>query len=67
MWLTAKCYLVQNQNKIGENKYSCKGVAKKHNDLHFECYKDVLDVFHKTTIASATEGAYILEYMITTR
>ena len=39
VWLTAKCYLVQDQNKIGNNKYSCKGVSKKHNDLCFERYK----------------------------
>ena len=43
MWLTAKCYLVQNE--VNENKYSCKGVSKKHNDLHFQHHKDVLDVF----------------------
>ena len=35
VWLTAKCYLVQDQNKIGKNKYSCKSVSKKHNDLYF--------------------------------
>ena len=46
MWLTAKCYLVQNDALI-ENKCSCKGVLKKHNDLHFQHYKDVLDVFVK--------------------
>ena len=28
------CYLVQD--KAGGNKYSCKGVSKKHNDLHFQ-------------------------------
>ena len=33
--LTAKYYLVQDQYKIGENKYSYKGVLKKHNDLYF--------------------------------
>ena len=33
-------------------KYSCKSVSNKHNDLYFERYKDVLDVFHKTGIAS---------------
>ena len=32
VWLTAKCYLVQNDAK--QNKYSCKGVSQKHNDLH---------------------------------
>ena len=48
MQFTAKCYLVQNQSKIGKNKYSCKGVSKKHNDLYFEQYKKVLDVFQKT-------------------
>ena len=47
VWLTAKCYLVQNE-ALNENKYSCKGVSKKHNDLHFQRYKDVLDVFLKT-------------------
>ena len=46
VWLTAKCYLVQNDALI-ENKCSCKGVLKKHNDLHFQHYKDVLDVFVK--------------------
>ena len=35
VWLTAKCYLVQNE--ATENKYSCKGVSKKHNDLHLIC------------------------------
>ena len=46
VWLTAKCYLIQHE--ANENKYSCKGVSKKHNDLHFQRYKDVLDVFLKT-------------------
>ena len=54
MWLTAKCYLVQDE--VRENKYSCKGVSKKHNDLHFQCYKDVLDVFLKTKRGSELEG-----------
>ena len=44
LWLNAKCYLVQN---AGENKYSCKGVSKEHNDLQFQCYKDAMDVFLK--------------------
>ena len=43
VWLTANCYLVQNE--VNENKYSCKGVSKKHNDLYFQRYKDVLDLF----------------------
>ena len=43
MWLTEKCYLVQNE--ANKNKYSCEGVSKKHNDLYFQRYKDVLDVF----------------------
>ena len=47
VWLTAKCYLVQNET-LNENKYSCKGVSKQNNDLHFQRYKDVLDVFLKT-------------------
>ena len=46
VWLTAKCYLVQNE--VGKNKYSCKGVSKKHKDLHFRRYKGVLDAFLKT-------------------
>ena len=54
MWLTAKCCLVQNE--AGANKYSCKGVSKKHNDLHFQRYKEVLDVFLKTRIDSELEG-----------
>ena len=53
MWLTAKCYLVQNE--ANENKYSCKGVSKKHNDLHFQRYKDALDVFLKTRRDSELE------------
>ena len=46
MWLTAKCYLVQNET-LNENKYRCKGVSKKHNDLYFQRYKDVLNAFSK--------------------
>ena len=48
-WLTAKCYLVQNQNKIRENKYSCTGFSRKH-VLHFGLYKDALDLLQKTRI-----------------
>ena len=44
VWLTTKCYLVQNET-LNKNKYSCKGVSQKHNDLHFQRYKNVLDVF----------------------
>ena len=46
VWVIAKCYLIQNV--ANENKYSCKGVSKKHNDLHFQRYKDAFDVFLKT-------------------
>ena len=53
MWLTAKCYLVQNE--AGENKYSCKGVSKEYNDLHFQRYKGVLVVFLKTRRDSELE------------
>ena len=53
-WLTAKCYLFQNE--ANENKYSCKGVSKKHNDLHFQRYKDVLDVFLKIRRDGELEG-----------
>ena len=48
VWLTAKCYLVQNEKEMytnEENKYSCKGVSKKQNDMCFKRYKDVLDIF----------------------
>ena len=45
MWLTAKCYLVQNE--ANEDKYSYKGVSKNHNDLYFQRYKDAFDVFLK--------------------
>ena len=34
LWVTAKCYVVQNET-LNKNKYSCKGVSKKHNDLFF--------------------------------
>ena len=54
MWLTAKCYLVQNE-ALNENKYSYKGVLQKHNDLHFQRYKNVLDVFLKTRRDSELE------------
>ena len=54
MWLTAKCYLVQNE-ALDENKYGCKGVSPKRNDLHFQGYKNVLDVFLKTRRDSELE------------
>ena len=57
VWRTAKCCLVQNEGN--ENKYSCKGVSKKHNDLHFQGYKDVLDVFLKTRRYSELGRKYI--------
>ena len=48
VWLTAKCYLVQNEGEMDsdkENKFSCKGVSKKQNDMCFKRYKEVLDKF----------------------
>ena len=48
VWLTTKCYLVQNEEEMytnKENKYSCKGISKKQNDMCFKRYKDVLDIF----------------------
>ena len=36
------------KNEANENKYSCKGVSKKHNGLHFQRYKDILVVFLRT-------------------
>ena len=47
--------LFKIKNKTGKNKYSCKGVPKKKNDLYFEYYK-MLDLFHKTVIASELDG-----------
>ena len=54
MWLTAKCYLVQNE--VNEDKCSCNDVSKNHNDLHFQRYKHVLDVFLKTRRDCELEG-----------
>ena len=54
MWLTAKCYLVQNE-ALNNKKYSCKGVSKNHNDLQFQRYKDTLDVFLRTRRDSELE------------
>ena len=53
VWLTAKYYIVQS--KANKNKYSCKGVSKKHNDLHFQRYINVLDVFLKARSDSKLE------------
>ena len=47
LWLTVKCYLVQNEVLNG-NKNSCKDISKNYNELHFQRYKDALDVFLKT-------------------
>ena len=54
MWLAAKCYLVQNKT-LNKSKYSCKGVSQDHNDLNFQRYKDVLDIFLKTRRGSELE------------
>ena len=54
VWLTAKCYLVQNE-ALNENKYSCKVVSQKHNDLYFQRYKNALNVFLKTRRDSELE------------
>ena len=49
VWLSAKCYLVQNgANEDEDDKYNCKGVSKKHNDLYFQRYEDAFDIFLKT-------------------
>ena len=43
-----KVLVVQNEaSEDKDDKYSCKGVSKKHNDLYFQRYKDVFDVFLK--------------------
>ena len=54
VWLTAKYFLVQNEAPK-KNKYSCKGVSKQNNDLHFQRYKDVLNIFLKTRRYSELE------------
>ena len=59
MWLITNCYLVQNE--ANENKYSYNGDSKKHNDLHFQRYKNVFDVFLKTRRDSELEGKSIDE------
>ena len=59
VWLTAKCYLVQNE--AGKNKYSYKGVSKKQNDLQFQRYKEILDVFLKTGRDSELEGKILIK------
>ena len=53
-WPSLKCYLVPNET--GQNKYSCKGVSKKHNDLHSQRFKGVLDVFLEIGRDSKLEG-----------
>ena len=45
LYLAAKCFLLEDQNKIGKNIYNCNGVSKKHNNLYCEH-------FHKTAKAS---------------
>ena len=55
MCLTAKCYLIQNEVNE-DDKFSCKGVSKKHNDLNFQRYKNVLDVLLKTRRDGELEG-----------
>ena len=47
VWLTEKCYLIRNE-ALKKNKYSCKGVSQKYDDLHFQRYKNVFDVFLRT-------------------
>ena len=54
VWLTAKCYLVQNE-ALNKNKYNCRGVSQEHNDLHFQRYENVVDVFLKSRRDSELE------------
>ena len=54
VWLTEKCYLVQNETNA--NKYSSKGVSRRHNDLHFQRYRNVLDVFLRSKRDNELEG-----------
>ena len=60
VWLTAKYYLVQNEEEMHTNKgnnYSCKGVSKKQNDMCFKRYKDVLDIFQIMSELQAVDKA----------
>ena len=45
--------------RLQKNIYSCKGISKNRNVLHFEHHKDVLDVFHKTALVSKLDGGNI--------
>ena len=51
------CGLLQSATffKMRYSIYSCKGVSQKHNDLYFQSYKNVLDVFLKTRRDSELE------------
>ena len=46
IFLSSKCYIVQDSKKE-KNKYSCKGISKKQNDITWERYKCGLDVLPK--------------------
>ena len=66
VWFTAEFYLMQDQSEIEENeenKYSCKGTSKKHNDLHLE-HQKMLDIFHKAATASDYNGEILTKSII---
>ena len=52
VFLTAKCYIVQNN--AGVDKFSCKGVSKKQNDMTFQRYKNCL--FESTLDKASNTG-----------
>lgn len=52
------CSRSKQDREIGE-KYSCNGVSKKDNNLYFELYNEVIDIFDKTAIASELKGVVL--------
>ena len=53
MFPTVKCYIVQNT--AGIDKFSCKGVSKKQNDMTFQRYKNCL---FKSTVDKASNTGF---------
>ena len=62
VFLTAKCYIVQNN--AGVDKFSCKGVSKKQNDMTFQRYKNCL--FESTLDKASNIGFRVYDQGIVT-
>ena len=52
----AYCQMLPCSKCNWKNKSSCKDVSKRQNDLYFQLYKGVLNVFQKTRIDSELKG-----------